>query len=420
MPSRRKSEKYDADGTDQAWDEVTGSPPSPRGPGFPDIGAGTLLYMADQASPGWRHEIDAEGPSTQADETNSRVAASTKRLLLTSAEFVANFVPPDYLIDGVVRRRFFYSLTAPTGHGKTAVALTVAAHVITSAKIHDHEVERGKVLFMAGENVEDVQARWIALCEARKIEPNADMVFMPGVKQLTDLKFQKQLIAEATDLGPFALLIVDTSAAYSEVEEENSNAQMGEHARLLRSFSETVSGRPTVIALCHPTKNANPDCLLPRGGGAFVAEVDGNLVCKMSTSSPIVDLHWQGKFRGVEFAPLSFELVTHRSDRLRDSKGRHMPTVIARTISDEEKEGISGKVKEDQNNLMRVLHSNSSLSLAKLAERLGWMQKDGKPYKAKVDRFLKSLKDRGMVDRDGDDWVVTNKGEKALKHADEM
>ena len=195
---------------------------------------------------------------------------------------------------------------------------------------------------------------------------------------------------------------------------------MGEHARLLRSFSDTVSGKPTVIALCHPTKNANPDCLLPRGGGAFVAEVDGNLVCKMSTGTPIVDLHWQGKFRGVEFAPLSFELVTHRSDRLKDSKGRHMPTVIARPISDEEKEGISSKVKEDQHHLMRLLLTNSSLSLAKLAEQLGWMQKDGKPYKAKVDRLLRSLKARGMVDHDGDDWVVTKKGEKAMKADDVM
>ena len=47
-----KSDKYDAEGTDRAWAEVTGSPPS-------DLSAGTLIYMADQAAPGWR----AEAPS---------------------------------------------------------------------------------------------------------------------------------------------------------------------------------------------------------------------------------------------------------------------------------------------------------------------------------------------------------------------
>ena len=49
--SRKSSDKYNAEGTDQAWDEVTGSPPS-------NLSAGTLIYMADQAAPGWRNDHD--------------------------------------------------------------------------------------------------------------------------------------------------------------------------------------------------------------------------------------------------------------------------------------------------------------------------------------------------------------------------
>jgi hypothetical protein len=37
--------------------------------------------------------------------------------------FLKGFIPPDYLIDGILQRRFIYSLTAPTGGGKTAIAL---------------------------------------------------------------------------------------------------------------------------------------------------------------------------------------------------------------------------------------------------------------------------------------------------------
>ena len=61
----RNSKKYDAAGTDQAWEEVTGSPPS-------DLSAGTLIWLAEQASPARRDEqpaTQAEGPSTQTDET---------------------------------------------------------------------------------------------------------------------------------------------------------------------------------------------------------------------------------------------------------------------------------------------------------------------------------------------------------------
>jgi putative DNA primase/helicase len=59
----------------------------------------------------------------------SMLAASdipAPRLAKTLAEFLAGFVPPDYLVEGILQRRFVYSLTAQTGHGKTAVALLLA------------------------------------------------------------------------------------------------------------------------------------------------------------------------------------------------------------------------------------------------------------------------------------------------------
>lgn len=49
--------------------------------------------------------------------------------ILTGREFIADFVPPDYLVYRILQRRYFYSLTAQTGAGKTAIALRLAAHV---------------------------------------------------------------------------------------------------------------------------------------------------------------------------------------------------------------------------------------------------------------------------------------------------
>jgi hypothetical protein len=46
--------------------------------------------------------------------------------LLSKAQFLADYVPPDWLVDGILQRRFIYSLTAKTGDGKTAVALLIA------------------------------------------------------------------------------------------------------------------------------------------------------------------------------------------------------------------------------------------------------------------------------------------------------
>src|SRR5262249_51933720 len=47
------------------------------------------------------------------------------KLVLSSAEFIAGFPPPDSLVVGWLQRRFVYSLTAATGDGKTAVALLI-------------------------------------------------------------------------------------------------------------------------------------------------------------------------------------------------------------------------------------------------------------------------------------------------------
>jgi hypothetical protein len=74
-----------------------------------------------------------------------KTPADPNALLMTSAQF-ASFTPPDYMIDGLVQRRFLYALTGPTGSGKTAIALRIALHVSKGWKLGDREVEQGAVL----------------------------------------------------------------------------------------------------------------------------------------------------------------------------------------------------------------------------------------------------------------------------------
>jgi AAA domain len=102
--------------------------------------------------------------------------APLPRLIKTSKEFIAGYKPPDYLIDGVLQRRYIYSMTGGTGVGKTSIALRWTGHVITGRPIGEREVERGKVLYFAGENPDDVMARWFVLCREMGIDPETDMV----------------------------------------------------------------------------------------------------------------------------------------------------------------------------------------------------------------------------------------------------
>ena len=340
--------------------------------------------------------------------------------MLTSADFITDFVPPDYLIDGIVQLRFIYSLTAPTGAGKTSVVMRVAAHVATGRPLNRHEVVQGKVLFLAGENPDDVRMRWIKLADDMEIAPDTDQIFwIAGVYKLTDEQVHRRIDEATTEHGPFALVVVDTSAAYFEGEDENSNTQAGNHARMLRTLTQ-IAGGPAVIVTCHPTKTPNSDNLVPRGGGAFLAEVDGNFVCVGRPGSRVVDLHWHGKLRGPGFEPIAFELMAGTTDRLKDRRGKPIWTVTARPITDAEREAADDVERGRDHELLVSMLDTPDLSLAERARCLGWLTKDGNPYKSLVNRTLARLGDRGLANKPKSGsgrWTLTHAGKRAAKEA---
>ena len=135
----------------------------------------------EQACKWLRERVDVE---------DDNVVKLKTKLMQSSAEFVAGFKPPDYLIDGLMQRRFVYSMTGPTGSGKTAIILRIAVHVAAGLALAGREVEQGRVLIFAGENPDDVRTRWIKLCEEMGYDPKTlDVVFMPFTSTSQQRKF---------------------------------------------------------------------------------------------------------------------------------------------------------------------------------------------------------------------------------------
>ena len=332
--------------------------------------------------------------------------AKPRPLIQSSAAFIAGFKPPDYLFDGVLQRRFIYSLTAPTGSGKTSFLLLLAASTAQGTPISGRDMQRGRVIYFAGENPDDVRMRWIVMAERMGFDVDRiDVHFIPGTFSIPDLK--KRIWAEARQLGGFALAIIDTSAAYFQGGDENSNTEMGKHARQLRELT-TLPGEPCVIVACHPVKNAGNDNLLPRGGGAFIAEMDGNLIGKKNDS--LIDLHWQGKFRGPDFEPMAFRLETVTSERLKDSRGRRIPTVMASPIAEWERTDMTAETHKREDQIILLLDKAPSNSMAGMAEALGWISSTGKPLKSRVERALKTLRADRMVTQKRNIWELTKEG----------
>jgi hypothetical protein len=330
----------------------------------------------------------------------------------SSGEFVDGFIPPDYVIDAVIQRHRVYSNTGVTGCGKTAILLRLLASVAMGCAVGGHDTQKGPCLMLVGENPDDVRARWIALSEQMGfLADEIDVYFMPGVFPVSELLPLLQQKAEK--LGGLSLIGVDTGAAFFDGDDENDNKQMGDYARTLRLLSD-LPGKPCTLVNCHPVKNASDDNLVPRGGGAFLAEMDGNLTSKKKGENG-VELHWQKKFRGPDFTPLTFELVTVTSPKLVDSKGRPLPTVYAKPMSQTELAFSEARASNDEQTLLATMAANPGASISDLAKKVGWVSGGGEPSKSKVFRLLNGLAAEKLATKHLNTWMLTPGGEKVAK-----
>jgi hypothetical protein len=323
----------------------------------------------------------------------------------SSAEFTAGFVPPDYLLDEVLQRRFIYSLTGKTGSGKSAVTLMISALVGgDDGFLDERELGGGRVIYFAGENPDDIRMRWITMGGLGFSLDKLDVHFLLGTTKLSsDIE---RIREKVTELGGANFIVVDTARSFFEGEDENNNVQMGEYARRLRTLC-TLPGEPCVIVNCHPTKNASADNLQPAGGGAFIAEMDGNLTC--SRNGAVIELHWQGKFRGPEFTPVRFELVERTSRLLKDSKGKKIKSVVAKVLNQADYNSTA-KVGENDIEVMAVIREHPGMSLGKIATKLNWKHADGKPAKSRVQRVMDNLVGKKLVENVHGKYVVAKAG----------
>lgn len=370
-------------------DEV---PAAPIDPDSPDMDERIYDYTPN---------FDHDPAPTKSDPSPEK----TPWRLQSAADFTADFVSPEYIIDGVVRRGMLYTLTAPTGSGKTAVMLYAAVAIAQGEPVYDREVERGDVIFMAGENPDDVRARMIATMEHNRVDPATCRVhFIAGT---FSIRADLDKIADAAATLPnLVLIVIDTFAAYFDGDDENSNAQAIDFARIIRKLT-VLPSKPAVVMPAHPVKNATRANLTPKGGSSLVNEVDGNLT--LWNDGGIVTLHWQTKFRGAEFEPMAFELQKYETDLLRDAKGRLMPTVLAKPMLTARAIDVAQDNLSVENKLLLNIEANPSLSLAERGAQIGLN------YKMQVRRVIEKLQTQKLIRPFRTNWELTKDGERAVE-----
>lgn len=341
-------------------------------------------------------------PAAEDDESGWR--------LQSLSDFTADFVAPEYIIEGVVQRGRLYTLTAPTGSGKTAVMLHVATCLSRGYPVCGRETEPCGVIYLAGENPDDVRARIIATLEEEGVEESeCNLHFIAGTFNIR--QDMRNLFAAIEKVSNVGMIVIDTLAAYFDGDDSNSNAQMLDFARVIRTLT-TAAGRPGVIMPAHPVKNAARNNLTPMGGSALLNEVDGNLcIWKRETA---IEMHWQGKHRGAEFDPLAFELVPVTSEKVKDRKGRLMPTVMARPLMEMRALDIASAAQSKTERLLLNIRDYDGQSMRQRCVEIGMVSSAGKANVTGLHRMVGELLEVRYIKKVLNNYYLTEKGEKAV------
>jgi hypothetical protein len=187
---------------------------------------------------------------------------------------------------------------------------------------------------------------------------------------------------------------------------------------MLRNLTE-LPGGPCVLVLCHPIKYVlEPSQLLPRGGGAFLAEMDGNLTAWKSDD--LIEFH-HGKIRGPGFEPMVLRIERFSPPTLKDAKGRELPTVRIRVVTEQEEGDVKRNLKSDENHVLAALLENPDYSQAEIARKWGWFFRTGEPAKSRVNKILRRLDNPRnspkLLKQNRDRWELTDAGKDIARKA---
>lgn len=250
-------------------------------------------------------------------------------------EFMDDMGAPFYVVQRMFQAGSLYAFTAAWGAGKTALSVSLAIHVATGREWAGRRVEKSRVLYLCGENPDDVKLRVRKTAEVFGIGKDEVVGNIHFTRRPFAIDNKQELAAFVADavatLGPnekFGLVIVDTGPAHSEAEDENDNRQMHKLAMALRDLMRPL-GNPATLVLMHPVKNASRDTLEPRGGGAFSGSVDGLIFGWRENPDDPIEVYHKTKFRGPGFPSLFFQLQAHAIAGMVDNFGDPVMTVVA-------------------------------------------------------------------------------------------
>lgn len=191
--------------------------------------------------------------------------------------------PTEWLLKGWLVRDTLAALVAPSGAGKSFLAVDWACCIATGKPWGGRDVDQGAVFYLAGEGRQGLRKR-IAAWEAHHKETlgNAPLMLADGLPPLADLLNTSAVIESIRETaeGLFyqtgsepKLVVIDTLARAMAGADENSSKDMG---ALIGGMDWIRQEWGCAVLILHHTGHAASD--RARGSSAFYAALDSEFM----------------------------------------------------------------------------------------------------------------------------------------------
>lgn len=195
-----------------------------------------------------------------------------------------------WLINGWLVRDTLAALVAPSGAGKSFLAVDWACRVATGTPWYGRDVQQGTVFYLAGEGRQGLRKR-IAAWESFHRCPitRAPLMIADGLPVLTDDASAAGVIDAMTEAGEHLfyqagcepqLVVIDTLARAMAGADENSAQDMG---ALIGALDWMRQEWGCTVLVLHHTGHATAD--RARGSSALYAALDSEFLIKPGESS---------------------------------------------------------------------------------------------------------------------------------------
>ena len=187
--------------------------------------------------------------------------------------YLRNMPPVEWLVDGLLTKHGFSVLYGEPGAGKSFLAIDMALSVAYGKAWHNNPVQRGAVLYIAGEGVGGLGKRIKAWQAHHKLTADVPFYVLPTAVRFREPEDVERLLRTIDNLDTkFSAVFVDTVARALLGGDENSATDMG----MFVDACETVKRHAgcAVIGIHHSGKDAARQM---RGSTALLGAVDASI-----------------------------------------------------------------------------------------------------------------------------------------------